>query len=161
MNLEAYDAKKGVFRFRMPHDEYAYFADLLSEYPRQTGAPHRISADASGREIAEQQKLLEESLEEHRKATRAELEKFLNNDKRLVLQKAGWKLTLDEPGIDWLLQILNDIRIGSWVELGRPDAENPANVTTPEQMRRAAAMQLCGLWQGVFLHALEHREPFS
>lgn len=161
MNLEAYDAQSGSFTFRLPRREYGYFKELLSEYPRQSGAPHRISADAPGQEIAEHQKLLEESLNEHRQKTRMELEQFLAKDERLIRSKPGWKLTLDEAGIDWLLQILNDIRVGSWVELGRPDPDRPAHVRTPEQVRRAAAMQLCGMWQSVFLYALENRQPFS
>ena len=161
MRFEGFDAESGTFTFRFQGREYSFFKDLLADYPLQSGARQRISADAPQDAIAGEQQLLEESLDEHRANSRKELQDFLAKDKRLTRDDHGWKLVLDAPGIDWLLQILNDIRVGSWEALGRPEPGSPAQVKNDEQLRRAAALQLSGMWQSILLYALEHKQPFE
>jgi hypothetical protein len=156
--LEKFESNSGVFIFRMEPREYTLFKGILSEYPLQQIGEQRISADSPPDEVAEEQKLLEDSLEEYRDKMRDELDKFLSEEDRLAKDEHGWTLTLDVAGIDWLLQILNDIRVGSWVELGRPEPESPVEVVTPEQLRRATALQFCGMWQSILLNALETGE---
>ncbi len=155
MKFESFQAESGQFIFRFETREVAFFRDLLLQYPMQHGAQRSISADAPADEIADEQHLLEESLNEYRQKQRQELETFLGKDGRLVQEKNGWKLILDGPGIDWLLQILNDIRVGSWVQLGRPDMDSPARIKSVDHLRHATSLELCGMLQSVFLNALQ------
>jgi len=161
LKFEKFDEASGAFTFRFQGREYSFFKDLLSDYPLQKGARQPIGGAENAEEMAEEQALLEESLDEHRANSRKQLQDFLAKDERLARDKCGWKLVLDAPGIDWLLQILNDIRVGSWETLGKPEQGSPAVVKTDEQLRSAAALQLAGMWQSILLHALECKQPWE
>ncbi len=156
MKLQSYNSQKGLFTFRFQENECDYLSELLGQYPVQTGA-QPISSDVSADPMADEQALLIEAMAEHRQSQRAEIQKFLADPARFAEDKRGRKMVLDMPGIDWLLQMLNDIRVGSWSLLGRPEPDSPLKIETTEQLRLASAMQLCGIWQSVLLHALERQ----
>ncbi len=159
MKIGRFDQKTGQFLFRFEPHEFAVFRQLLSEYPALAGAPNRISAGAADDEIAAEQELLAECLDEHRAGVRAQLDEFLEKGDRLMKDSQGWKMGLDASDINWLLQILNDIRIGNWTELGRPDPAKGLHLDTMLKMRNASAMQVCGFWQTILLHALNAPPP--
>jgi hypothetical protein len=65
------------------------------------------------------------------------------------------RLTLTNVEIDWLLQVLNDIRVGLWLKLGSPDQEVEFLGTKPEEVRDHSLMQLAGHFQSFLLYSLE------
>jgi len=58
--------------------------------------------------------------------------------------------------LEWLLQVLNDIKVGSWVQLGCPELEKaaPVNLTRPNA-RSLQAMHLSGEFQAALLEAVK------
>ena len=36
-----------------------------------------------------------------------------------------WRLTLSEDDADWLLRLINDLRVGSWIKIKCPDFDAP------------------------------------
>ena len=64
-----------------------------------------------------------------------------------------WKSEALAAEVEWLLQVLNDVRVGSWLALGEPErGQEPA--VTAQNARYLLALELCGLFQSVLLAAL-------
>ena len=57
--------------------------------------------------------------------------------------------------LEWLLQVLNDIRVGSWIILGSP--EQWFEAATPQTAPHLWAMELAGAFEMAFLPAVEGR----
>jgi hypothetical protein len=75
-----------------------------------------------------------------------------------VFQEAGDELYLNLSGeqLEWLLQVLNDIRVGSWVQLGSPDTDTVRRGgLTPEEARAVAAMDMSAYFQSGLLEAFK------
>lgn len=57
--------------------------------------------------------------------------------------------------MEWLLQVLNDVRVGTWVSLGRPDPQTKHKLKpTAKNLHRLAIIELSGTFQMVLLEAL-------
>jgi hypothetical protein len=58
--------------------------------------------------------------------------------------------------MEWLLQILNDVRVGCWVKIGRPELE-PLRKTqlTADESRALSALELSGFFQMILLGAFD------
>ena len=65
----------------------------------------------------------------------------------------GLELTLAPTQMEWLLQVLNDVRVGSWLTLGKPE-EGEAPVFKERAGIYWVAMEVCGIYQSVLLSAL-------
>jgi hypothetical protein len=55
--------------------------------------------------------------------------------------------------LDWLLQVLNDIRVGSWLRLGSP-ADPHRLELTKNNWDDFVALEFCGFMQSVLLRSL-------
>jgi len=79
------------------------------------------------------------------------------NGKLAALDRAvADRLKLSAPQMEWLLQVLNDIRVGSWLVLGEPDEKKGKPIeVNDENARYYAAMEFCGLFQMTLLDALQ------
>jgi hypothetical protein len=66
-------------------------------------------------------------------------------------------MALTEHQIEWLLQVLNDIRVGSWLALGSPDEKQGKQLRLNLQSAQYLwTMELCGQFESALLSA---REP--
>ncbi|HVY70208.1 MAG TPA: hypothetical protein VHH73_09790, partial [Verrucomicrobiae bacterium] len=65
------------------------------------------------------------------------------------------RLDFNAEELEWLLQILNDIRVGSWVRLGAPDLDMVKPEVTPDNLRYAWALDVSGCFQAALLRAIE------
>jgi hypothetical protein len=99
------------------------------------------------------QALLEEALADGRAQNRKQLRTMLAEPGCLKLEEHGWSLTLKEGDFDWLLQVLNDVRVGSWIALGSP--ENLPHSLTAENAPDYWTMEAAGYFQMRFLELLE------
>jgi hypothetical protein len=99
------------------------------------------------------QRLLEEALSETRAQNAQALQKLLADPKKLSGSEAHWQLRLSSGEVDWLLAVLNDVRIGSWVRLGSP--EIPLEALRAENAANYWALEMAGYFQGGFLELLE------
>jgi hypothetical protein len=66
-------------------------------------------------------------------------------------------LKLELAEMEWLLQVLNDIRVGSWLALGAPDEDQPPQLTA-ESFRQVVALEACGAFQSLLLMAFGETE---
>jgi hypothetical protein len=77
---------------------------------------------------------------------------FLAEPARFRPGPRGLELTLTAADLEWLLQVLNDIRVGSWIALGEPDETHPPEVAGANA-RPVVALELCGYFQSTLLTA--------
>jgi hypothetical protein len=147
------------FVFHLAKPEKRLLFAILQMYPLLNAAAHRLSRNGIGPEQETAQKLLEEAMEEHRRAQRAELDKLLDDPSWISESAGGFHLTLSRPRMEWLLQVLNDLRVGSWMQLGCPDpAKGQPPIVNEENIRYYGAMEFSGFFQMALLQALEHGE---
>jgi hypothetical protein len=126
---------------------------VLRLYPRVPPGYQKLSKKSCCKDQESSERLLEEALAEQRSSVRSKLEKLLKGEKNVQAGEGGYRMSLSVPETEWLLQVLNDIRVGSWVSLGEPDHNKIAlnEKTAPDIW----AMEVSGMFQMGILEALE------
>ena len=105
---------------------------------------------------AENQTLLEEAIAAQQQTHKQQVEALLANKARFVEESGGFRFALDRDQVEWLLQVLNDVRVGSWLILGCPDPEaGKPPKPTPKNAPFLLAMELCAHFQYELLEALD------
>jgi len=138
----------------MGRRERDLFLELLPLYPRTPAAHRKLSKSSILPDAEAAQKLLEDALAEQRDQNRQLLEQLMLDLARFQVQPTGLKLVLSEADTEWLLQVLNDIRVGSWVLLGSPEDPHTVEQLTEETVPNLWAMEMSGYFQMHLLKAL-------
>jgi hypothetical protein len=132
--------------------ERELFIALLRRYP--VISTSHFSARKLGESERKNQELLQEALAEQQRENRRNLEEMLGQAGRFTESELGFSFTLSAAELEWVLQILNDIRVGSWVQLGEPDISIRHLPEGSEQkMELAWAMEMAGLFEHSLLEA--------
>ncbi len=139
--------------FQLGRREKEVFLAILQLYPLSPSSHHRLSKKTCLPDQESSQALLDEALAEQRAENKKQLQALLAEPKRFQEESHGWKLTLTLAETEYLLQILNDVRVGSWIMLGSP--EERLTRVTPENARHVWAMEIAGTFQIHLLEALE------
>lgn len=149
--------QEGDFRiFHLGKREKGLLLDLLELYPVVPPAHYRITDSDRSTGWEGCQHLLDEALAEHRKENKRQLELMLRDSERFRETSSGFRFALTDAQLEWLLQVLNDIRIGSWLLLGSPDAHQGKGLSlSTENARHFWAMELSGHVQSILLAAQE------
>jgi hypothetical protein len=130
---------------------------LLQRYPMTLAGHYQKRHPSNSEDAQKNQDLLEEALAEQQQENRRHLEQMLADPGRFTENDLGFSFRLSLSEIEWLLQVLNDIRVGSWIQLGQPDPKSPA--ATPrlneQTMMLAWSMEIAGLFQGSLLEATQ------
>jgi hypothetical protein len=124
---------------------------VLSSFPVLSRS-QSLSKSGDEAELAEAQKLLDEAMSEHWRTMRQELEAWLQAPDRFhqAEQHLEWRVENDRR--EWLLQIFNNVRVGSWLELGSPDSLEDAHRTAGEEsVHHVALMEMSGMFLSVLL----------
>ncbi len=130
---------------------------LLQLYPRIPPSYHRISKTLQPTETEEAQRLLDEELQRHRHENIRQVAAVLTEKRLLKQTKAGFRLTLSPEQFEWLLQVLNDVRVGSWIAIGAPDTENGQEIQVTDQTApHVWAMETAGYFEMALLGAVEN-----
>ena len=118
-----------------------------------------MTRSAKGTAKESHQRLLDEAIAEHRVENKRQLEAMLAEDGRFTPTEAGFQFSANRSQIEWLLQVLNDIRVGSWLILGEPDEKKgkPLRVT-PDNTQYVFALEACSHFQSDLLRALDGNE---
>ena len=111
-------AAKGQFSFQMDGREKPAFFRLLQLYPLVPATHQKLSW---GEARLEDQQLLEEALAAQRAQNQKRLLALMNARSRFQENQHGYHFTLKRAELEWLLQVLNDVRVGGWLLLGSPD----------------------------------------
>lgn len=154
--MKVHRTAKDKLVFQLGRRERDLLLRLLRLYPCVPPAHQPASRTGAVPEPEETQRLLDEALAEQRAENRQLLQGLLADPQRYQVTTTGCRLTLSPGDLEWLLQILNDIRVGSWVQLGAPEEklESLDETTAPHYW----AMEMSGLFQMQLLAALEHPE---
>jgi hypothetical protein len=150
------ESAEPLLAFRIDAREEALLLATLRLYPVLANSHHRISQDPKTADSAEQ-RLLEESMAQLRTAHRRKLDELFLAPQRFFKDAPGERrLVLTGTQFEWMLQVLNDIKVGSWVQLGCPELEkaDPAKLTR-QNARSLQAMHLSGEFQAVLLEAVK------
>ncbi len=114
--------------------------------------PAEITRTGNPEELAEAQKLLEESRLQRAQAMRADLESWLYGNGRFLRHDGRTEWLIEHDRHEWLLQILNDVRVGSWHRLGAPEDLDAARERPDETAaRNLALMEMAGMFQMALL----------
>ena len=153
MILVSSDREAGKFTFRFEQAEREWFRHILNLYPVQQ-TPLKAIEDAGANE------LLEKGLAEGRNKLRDDAEIFLKAGRLEIDAEFNefWDLTLTAVEIEELLQILNNVRVGLWIKMGKPEPSIEELLPTKpseEQVRAHMLMHVCAAWQGAFMGAVD------
>jgi hypothetical protein len=149
-----------AFVYQVSKQEVEWLLGVLKLYPQLDSGYHRITQGAAG-EIKAEQQLLQEAMAQRRREHKSKLEKFLATPGRFRLEAPDqFHFSLTPEQMEWLLQVLDDVRVGCWVKLGRPELEPaPPKKLTPAEARAMSALELSGFFQMVLLGAYDGPEP--
>ena len=146
-------AGKNGHVFQLGQREKQLLLETIKLYPLIPASHHRLSKESQGPNADGNQRMLEDALAEQRQENRRQVLAMLNEPQRFRETKSGFELTLAPAQVEWLLQVLNDVRVGSWLALGEPEpGEEPE--FTKQNVKYHLAMELCGLFESALLAAL-------
>ena len=141
--------------FQISKREQRTLVEVLKFYPVMPAHHQPISKETSTA-VEESQRLLEEALSEHRRENRKQLDAMLSDAQRFREHDEGYLFTLSPAQTEWLLQVLNDVRVGSWLILGCPDEKHGKPIKlTDRNSHYLWAMEMGGYFQYELLNALE------
>ncbi|HWC59447.1 MAG TPA: hypothetical protein VHC44_07110 [Verrucomicrobiae bacterium] len=145
--------EKDRYFFHLGRREKELFELMLRLYPVIPSADR--SSNKTSRTPEQSQPLLDEALAEQRKENKQQVEAWLADGARFKESEKGFGLTLSAGEIEWVLQILNDVRVGNWILLGSPE-EHPRLIPNAEMSPNVAMMEFAGIFQMDLLTAIEH-----
>ena len=144
------------FIFDLGQRERALWQAVLGHYPLLPASHHKLTRATDAGVDPSDQKLLEEAMSALKREHQSRVKEFLKNQGRFVAQGSGYRLTLSRQDLDWLLQVLNDVRVGSWMKLGCPDPdEGKLPALTDANAPFLFLMELSGQFECELLEALD------
>ncbi|MFM1941714.1 MAG: hypothetical protein RI897_696 [Verrucomicrobiota bacterium] len=129
---------------------------LLEAYPLTPEGHLPLSHSVGEEGLREEREMLAASLKESRQGNLGLVDRFLAEMGKASEVEDGIRISVEESQIDWLLEVLNDVRVGCWVRLGRPDPDEMQEGQGEEALH--AAMGIAGYFQAGLLAALEDLE---
>ena len=152
-------AEPDPITLRFTPEESALFLSLLETDPPASTNPQPLSRSSRIADHELNQEMLEDALKGFRKENRRRLRDFLADADRCRKTDDGLVLRLKPADIEWLLQVLNDIRIASWTRLGSPEDDMTKFALDPETAPHLWAIEIAFSFQVVLLDAIKGKEP--
>jgi len=145
-----------IFHLGKPESEL--FTLILRLYPVIPPAHQPLSK--SNEPVNEaHQRLLDEALAEQRRENKTLVESFLTDAQRFQVTDAAAHMTVTAGEMEFLLQVLNDVRVGSWLLLGSPTAEPLEIAPTNPNAPHLWAMELAAMFQMNLIRTLNKKPP--
>jgi hypothetical protein len=151
------DADKAVFR--LGRREKRQLITVLELYPRVPPAHHQISRNLELPGYDEKQLLLNEALAEQRGENQRLVKEFLAEPGRF-LEGPPMTFTVPVGRLEWLLQILNEVRVGSWIAVGAPE-DSVLSVLSERTAPNIWVMEAAGYFQTSVLEAITGIDPLA
>jgi hypothetical protein len=143
--------------FQLSNRERETLIQILQAYPVVPPAHQPVSKELKNPHVTEFQHLLDEALAEQRAANKRHLDDWLAVPERFQKSKGGSRFTLERSDSEWLLQVLNDIRVGHWLRLGSPEpGDLKPHKLGLKRLPTWLAMEMSGYFQMGILDALEN-----
>jgi hypothetical protein len=141
---------KDGWQYEMNRREGDCLRSLLNQFPITESNHAKISRTCVEPKTVEREKLLNESMSQHRNDLKKLANNLMSADK-LKAGQNGCRLLISPEEREILFQILNDIRVGCWRELGEPENLEPK--TSPPSHKELVFYNLMNL-AGYFEHSL-------
>ena len=152
--------RREKFEFEMGRAEKELLLRVLHLYPLVPEAHYRLSKGGQIPNQEENQHLLDEALKFQRLAHKKQLQAMLEEPARFAASDTGFRVAFTHGEMEWLLQVLNDVRIGSWLALGSPGLEEQMQQAMNKKLRRhVMAMEIAGGFESYFIQVLSGDEP--
>lgn len=145
---------KGKVAFLIEKSEKHLLLEVLKLYPMVPAGHHQLSKSGADEE---NQELLEEALTEQRNENKRELDKLMKAKSRFrkLKGKEIYTFSVKASDAEWLLQVLNDIRLGAWIRLGSPEQTSEFYAAVDENTAPYFwAMEISGHFQMTLLQGL-------
>ena len=157
--MKFFHGSADAYSFEFNLREKQMLFQVLGLYPLVPVAHHRLSRRV-GEPNRENQAWLAESLAAHREETRQKVRQLMTNPGNFPAKGGGFRWTAARADLEWMLQVLNDVRVGSWLALGSPDLE-VARQVAPKQEELAlwVPMVVAGGFETIFIAALAGELP--
>ncbi len=133
--------QKDRYIFLLGKPESELLTLILRLYPIIPPAHQRLSKSSAPVNEANQ-RLLDEALAEQRNENKKLVESFLADTKRFKVAEVSTQMTVTAGEMEWLLQVLNDVRVGNWILLGSPAIDPLDLAPTNPNAPRLLAMEL-------------------
>ena len=147
------------FVFQLSKNEVDWLVAILHFFPQRESPSYKITKGGT-KDLTTAQTLLDDALSQQRAEQERKLNKFLGSPDRFRPEgQDQFRLVLTAEQMEWMLQILNEVRVGCWMKLGSPELEKrPDRDLSPEEGRLMAALELSGFFQMVLLGACDGTE---
>jgi len=159
MRRVASNARSWVFGLN--ERERDFLVAVLQAYPAVPHDYQPLSRESADRLSPEDEALLRDALLEHRAGGKTKVHRWLKGGARFRRADDEWRFSLARTDFEWMMQVLNDVRVGNWLRLGSPD-----DVHDPiELLQRDPAaffhMEAAGLFEMQLLEAVQggHDSP--
>lgn len=154
--MKLVEAKDGLFIFHVAKRERVLLTHVLKLFPVGSGPVAPLSKSGDEEKLAEHEAWLAEALADQRVEHKRLVDAFLGEDGRFAEDKRGFRLRLTTVQMDWLLRVLNDVRVGLWMKVGKP--EELAPLVLAGQLDEVVAMEICAFFQSRLLAAMSGDE---
>ena len=149
-----------AFSLEFAPEERALLLHLLSLYPLVPQSYHRLTKDKKLPRREENQQLLDEALKAQREETKRAILALIGEGRRFVETDGQFRASFQRGELEWLLQAVNDVRVGCWLALGSPGYETKKKLKpTQEAMRHTMFMDLAGAFEMFFLGLINGDVP--
>ena len=141
------------FVFQLGRREKQVLFELLKRYPCIPPAHQRLHSSTQLPDAS--QRLLDEALAQQRAANKKQVQNWISDSRRFEQTETGCRVILSASEVEWLLQVLNDVRVGSWILLGAPDEKLEDALLNERTAPDFLAMEMAGHFQMQMLEALK------
>jgi hypothetical protein len=156
IEMKLHRRQKEKLVFRCSPQEASLLLNLLNLFPLVPLSHHRLTRKPQDHpKDEENQRLLEEAVKAEQAETVKWIQALTEKEAPFKPVKGAMQFALTPAELELVLQVLNDVRVGSWLTLGSPEAgqEEPL-LAKPETEMHVHRMELAGLLQMSLLKAL-------
>jgi hypothetical protein len=141
-----------AWTFALAERERDFLVAVLRAYPAVPPAYQSLSRESADRLSPDDQQLLNDALAEHRTENRAKVNRWLKGGARFRPVDQEWHFSLSHADYNWMLQTLNDVRVGNWLRLGAPEDVHDPAALVEQDPAAFFLMEAAGMFQMGFLH---------
>ena len=152
------DSEKLVFELSVPELQILTF--VLRSYPMHGEAwPEHPNAPHPS-PVGPDPELLTSELRDFKTSLQARVNSFLSEQSPETTKTEptpSRQLVIQRNNADWLLQVLNEVRVGAWYALGCPDEDRELDAipSKPDAWIQIMRIEFAAAFQGLLLHELE------
>jgi hypothetical protein len=147
--------------FAVNERERDFLVAVLQAYPAVPPDYQPLSRESADRLSPEDEALLHEALREHRAGLRSRIRRWLGRGARFRPVGEEWQFKLVKADLNWMLQALNDVRVGYWIQLGSPEDIHDPFELLQKDPAALFHMEAAGLFEMQFLQATHGDDSFE